>query len=275
MPGAWQPKRCAGITPAMNHSPAHASALSRIAPIVFALLQVVTPLLPWLGIGAPVGEQSDSVRTIITPAGWAFSIWGALYTGCFVFVVYQALRAQRRNALLAELRWPAAGAFLGNAGWVAYVQVYGLSAISAAIIVFTLACLLTIYRSFAEWRGALSTGERWCAVLPLSALASWLTAATVVNIAAALRYHGVEGGEATPLIGAGVILVAGAIAAAALIKGRGNPPYALVFLWALAGIYAAGGQRADAIAVAAAASGLIVIAAAALGLRRRGVARFA
>ncbi|RYE45107.1 MAG: hypothetical protein EOP21_06875, partial [Hyphomicrobiales bacterium] len=45
-----------------------------------ALLQIATPMLPSLGVGDPIGSQSDSVRTLITPAGWAFSIWGALYT---------------------------------------------------------------------------------------------------------------------------------------------------------------------------------------------------
>ena len=36
-----------------------------------------------------------------------------------------------------------------------------------------------------------------------------------------------------------VVLLAGVVAASALLRGRGNPPYALVFLWALAAIYAA------------------------------------
>jgi hypothetical protein len=246
------------------------SRLARLAPVLLAVLQLLTPLLPQLGIGEPIGDRSDSVRTLITPAGWAFSIWGALYTGSMVFAVFQALPAQRDNDLVARLRWPATGAFLGNALWAAYTQVYGLSAISVAIILFTLVCLLAIYRSFARSGRDFTKGERWCAVLPLSALASWLTVASIVNIAASLRFHGVEGGYAAPILGAAVLVVGGAIAAAALMAGRGNPPYALVFLWALSAIYFAGGQAAGAIAAAAIVAALLVVGGAFLGLRRGG-----
>ena len=161
--------------------PTSATAAARAAPFVFAVLQILTPLLPQLGLGDPIGEQSDSVRTLITPAGWAFSIWGPLYAGCLVFAVYQAFPSQRANMLLAHIRWPAAGAFLGNALWAFYTQIFGLSALSAIIILFTLVCLLVVYRCFSRWDGALGSGDRWCAVLPLSALASWLTAASIVS----------------------------------------------------------------------------------------------
>lgn len=236
--------------------------------VAAALLQVLVPLLPSLGVGVPIGAQSDDVRTLITPAGWAFSIWGALYTGAFVFAVFQLLPRQAGNPLVGRLRLPAAGAFMGNALWALYTQSFGLSAISAAIIIFTLVCLLRCYTIFSSWDRPFTTAERWMAVLPLSALAAWLTAATIVNIAASLRFHGVEGGDAAHLISAACVIVGGVIAALALVRGRGNPPYALVFLWALSAIYAAGGQKADAVALAAGLSAVLVIIGAFLGLRR-------
>lgn len=238
----------------------------RFAVLIAAALQILTPLLPQLGVGVPIGTRSDAVRTVITPAGWAFSIWGALYAGSVAFAIYQALPAQRDNALLRDIRWPATGAFLGNALWAAYTQVYGLSRVSVLIILGTLLCLLLIYRIISPAR--LSKGERWLVYLPFSALAAWLTVATTVNIAAALRFHGVEGGAAAPMIGAAVIVVAGAIAAAALIEGRGNLPFATVFLWALAAIFAAGGQEAGVIAAAAVAAAVLVVGGAVAGARR-------
>lgn len=241
-----------------------------IVPIVFAILQILTPTLPLFGVGQQIGSQSDTVRTLITPAGWAFSIWGALYTGALVFAVFQALPAQRDNRLLDLVRLPAAGAFAGNAVWALYTQIYGLSAISVVIIAAALVCLLIAYRRFADWPHSFTAGQRWCAVLPLTALASWLTVATTVNIAASLRFHGVEGGSATPLIAAAVLLIAGAIGAAALLKGRGNPPYAIVFLWALSAIHAAGGQQASPVALSAGLAALMIVAATIIGLRRGG-----
>src|SRR5690606_270171 len=168
--------------------------------ILTALLQIALPVLPSLGIGQPIGDQSDEVSTLITPAGWAFSIWGALYTGSLLFAIYQALPTQRRNRLLQAIRWPAAGAFAGNAVWALYTQSFGLSLVSAAVIVFTLANLLVILRRLAAWREGFSGGDRWLVVLPLSALASWLSAATIVNIAASLRFHGLDAGSGAPLV---------------------------------------------------------------------------
>lgn len=235
--------------------------------IAGAVLQVLIPALPSLGIGEPIGSQSDSVRTLITPAGWAFSIWGPLFTGALVFAIYQFFLSKGDDLLLARLRWPAAGAFMGNAVWALYTQSFGLSAISAAIITFTLVCLLYCYRVFSTWEEGFTAPQRWMAVLPLSAMAAWLTAATIVNIAASLRFHGVEAGNATPVISAAVVAVGGIVAALALVRGRGNPPYALVFLWALSAIYAAGGQRTDAVALAAAVSALLVVIGALVGFR--------
>jgi hypothetical protein len=255
------------FAPDRTHS---AGAGQRVAVLVLAVLQILTPVLPLLGVGEPIGSQSDSVRTLITPAGWAFSIWGALYTGSLAFAVFQVLPSQRNSNLLAALRWPAAGAFLGNALWAAYTQVFGLSVVSVGIIVFTLCCLLGIYRRFARWPEPFTAGERWFAVLPLSALAAWLSAATIVNVAAALRFHGVQADDLAPTISAAVVVVGGTIAAVALARGRGNPPYALVFLWALAAIHAAGGQTSTGVAVASIVAAGLVVGGAIVGLRRGG-----
>ena len=257
-----------------SNSPVRASTAACWAVIAASLLQIAIPSLPALGFGEPIGAQSDEVRTLITPAGWAFSIWGPLFAGAIAFAIYQALPAQRDSALLAHLRWPAAGAFLGNAVWALYTQSFGLSAISALIIIFTLACLVAAYRAIANWQPMFTRAQRWLAVLPLSALAAWLTAATIVNISASLRYHGVDAGEAAPLVTAIVILVGGIIAAAALDRGRGNPPYALVFLWALAAIYASGGQRADLVAGAAGVAAILVVIGTMTGLRSAGPGRW-
>ncbi len=244
------------------------------AVIIAAILQIVASSLPAFGIGDPIGSQSDAVRTLITPAGWAFAIWGPLYAGSVAFAIYQALPAQRQSRLLPRIRLPAAGAFLGNAAWAIHTQFFGLAVFSVVIIVFSLSCLIAIYRVFAGWQPMFSTGQRWLAVLPLSALAAWLTAATIVNIAATLLFYGVDAGQAAPLISALVVLTGGAIAALVLTRGGGNPIYAIVFLWALAAIYAAGGQRADLVAIATVVAAGLVIVGTLIGLRSAGVRRW-
>jgi hypothetical protein len=234
--------------------------LARYAVLTMAILQVVTPLLPSAGMGMPIGDRSDAVRTIITPADWAFTIWTGLYAGSFAFAIYQMLPAMRVNARIAALRWPVAATFLGNAGWAVYVQFFGLGAVSAAILMATLGCALIAFRSVSSWRADLTTGERWLTRLPLSALAAWLAAAAIVNIAASLRFHGVEAGEAAAAIGAAVVLIGGMIAGMALLRSGGNVAFAVVFLWALAAIFSAGGQQSLLVASSCALAALIVIA---------------
>lgn len=257
-----------------NNSRVHADPTAVWAVIVAAILQIAATSLPALGVGEPIGSQSDEVRSLVTPAGWAFSIWGPLFAGSIAFAIYQALPAQRTSQLLAQIRLPAAGAFLGNAVWALYAQFFGLSAISSLIIIFTLVCLIGAYRVFTNWQPVFSRGQRWLAILPLSALAAWLTAATIVNIVASLRYHGVDAGESGPLVAAIVVIIGGVITSLALARGRGNPPYAVVFLWALAAIFSAGGQRAELVAGAAVIAASLVIIGTFVGLRSAGLARW-
>jgi hypothetical protein len=248
-------------------SQTYRSTAQRSAIVLAVFFQIAATALPALGIGDPIGSQSDAVRTLITPAGWAFSIWGALYLGSIVFAFYQAFPAQYRNDLLDRTGWFAAGAFFGNGLWALYTQLYDLTVISVIIIASTLACLLVIPRRIVAAK-RLSRGDRWLFALPLTALAAWLTAATIVNVAASLTYHGVGEAGGYPLVSAAVIVVGGLIASLAVNRSRGCPWYAAVFLWALLAIYLQGGQRASAVAIAAVVSAVLVLGAALSGLRK-------
>ncbi len=235
------------------------SRVRAIAAVVFTLAQILAPLLPAIGIGNPVGEQSADTQTLITPAGWAFAIWGPLYLGTIIFAVYQLLPRHRDSALVRRIGWHFALAVLGNALWVTYTQLFSLGFPSVLIIVFTLVNLLAILRVFAS-TPAFSLSERLAVVLPLSALAGWLTAATIVNIAAALNFHGIELPGPAPLISAAILLVGGAIVAAAVVGTGGNPWYPLPFLWALWAIHQKTGQVHEEIATATIVAGVVVLA---------------
>lgn len=243
------------------------SDLQRIAVVLAMILEIGATFLPSLGLGDPIQERSDATRTLITPSGWAFAIWGPLFAGSFVFAIYQALPAQRDNALLDRLAWPATGAFAAIGMWAVYTQFYALTAVSVAIIVTALACLLTVFRILVDTPRDFSRGERWLVVLVFSALAAWLTAASIVNIAATLTYYGVDAGGANAMLAAAVVIVGGIIVALAVWRGRGNPIYAAVFLWALSAIYGAGGQVAAPVAYATILAGVLVIIATTLQLR--------
>ncbi|MEQ8412462.1 MAG: hypothetical protein RIB52_13020 [Erythrobacter sp.] len=241
----------------------------RLVVILAVVVQIGATFLPDLGFGEQIGDRSDSVRTLITPSGWAFAIWGPLFIGSAVFAGWQALPAQRDNALLDRIAWPAAIALAAQGVWAVYTQFANLTFVSALIILVSLGGLLACLRALSQAK-ALSAGERWLAGLVLSALAAWLTAASIVNISASLVYHGVGGDFANPLAAALMVAVGGIVAALAVARSKGNPWYALVFCWALSAIYFRGGQEADIIAVACVASGALVLAVMLATLARSG-----
>ncbi|MGB3469965.1 MAG: hypothetical protein WBA51_03990 [Erythrobacter sp.] len=241
------------------------STFQRAAVILAVIVQIGSTFLPQLGLGEPIGSRSDAIRTLITPSGWAFAIWGPLFLGSAVFAIWQALPAQRDNALIDRIAWPASVALAAQGVWAIYTQFANLTAISVLIIFTSLIGLLIVLRALtAEPR--LSMGERWFAGLTFGALTAWLTAASIVNVSAALAYYGVGGNFAYPLAAATMVSIGGVIAALAVVRSRGCPWYALVFVWALTAIYFRGGQEAGSVAIACGFAGVLVILGGMIGL---------
>ncbi len=230
----------------------------RVAIILAVVVQIGAGFLPRFGIGEFIGTRSDAVRTLITPAGWAFAIWGPLFLLSIGFAVWQALPAQRGNALLGRIGWPAAVALAAQGVWSTYTQLANLTGVSVLIILVSLAGLLVVLRALVA-APSLSLGERIFAAPAFSALAAWLTAASIVNIAASLKYHGIMGAEPAPVITTVMIVIGAGIAAMAASRARGAPLYGLVFAWALIAINAGGGQRFPAIGWAAIAGIVLVL----------------
>lgn len=235
------------------------SLAQRWAVIIAVVMQIGAGFLPRFGIGEFIGARSDAVRTLITPAGWAFAIWGPLFALSVGFAVWQALPAQRTNALLDRIAWPAAIALAAQGVWSTYTQLANLTAISVAIILVSLAGLLVVLRALVH-TPALSRGERIFVAPAFSALAAWLTAASIVNVSASLKYHGIAGAQPSPAITTLMIVIGAIIAAIAAARVRGAPLYGLVFAWALIAINAAGGQRFPTVGWAAIGGIVLVLA---------------
>ncbi|MCX9147848.1 hypothetical protein [Erythrobacter sp. WG] len=231
----------------------------RVAIILAVVVQIGAGFLPRIGIGTFIGDRSDAVRTLITPAGWAFAIWGPLFVLSVLFAMWQALPRQKDNPLLARIGWPAAVALAAQGVWSTYTQLANLTAISVAIILVSLACLLFVCETLARAR-TLTPGERLFVVPAFTGLAAWLTAASIVNVAASLRYHGLAGPDPAPLVAAAMVAIGALIAAVAVARLRGVPLYGLVFCWALVAINAAGGRQAEAVGIAAIAGIVLVLA---------------
>lgn len=228
----------------IEHATITRPLVQRLVIILAVIVQIGAGFLPSIGIGEPVGTRSDAVRTLITPVGWAFAIWGPLFLLSALFALWQALPAQRHNALLNRIGWPAAIAFAAQGVWSTYTQIDNLTAMSVLIIAISLVCLLSVMRTLAAAR-ALSLPERLFVAPAFSALTAWLSAATIVNVAATLKFYGAGAGAGVPapLVATTMVAVGTAIAAMAVARFRGTPLFGLVFSYALFAISVAHASR--------------------------------
>ncbi|MEP6562568.1 MAG: hypothetical protein ABJD68_16020 [Nakamurella sp.] len=90
----------------------------RIAAVVAgSAAQVLVPLIgPALGQSA-VGEVTSLTPSIITPPGWAFSVWGPIFAASAGTAVVQALPSQRSKPVHRSTGWWLAAASAGCASW--------------------------------------------------------------------------------------------------------------------------------------------------------------
>lgn len=222
--------------------------------VMAALVNVGVNSLAGAGVlfGTATGTVSDSVETGVTPAGWAFSIWSAIFVGALVFAAYQALpraRGPRFDALAA----PFVLANLLNAFWqVPWLnRLFGLAAV---VIVGTLVSLAWLYVRLD--RLGMSTVERWALGVPASLFLAWLTVATALNFTVALAAAGWEGSALWPPL---LVLVVAGIGTA-ILRRTGDVAFAAVLVWAFAAIYAANVPSPGEAAALAAALGVGVLA---------------
>ena len=98
----------------------------------------LTILLNVLSNALPINDQtmpeiSARYPSLFTPAGFTFGIWGLIYLALLVFVVWQALPAQRTSAKLARISVPFKINCLANASWIV-VWHYDLLALSMLVM---------------------------------------------------------------------------------------------------------------------------------------------
>lgn len=162
-----------------------------IAVAVTAVAQVAASPLTTLALGpsSETGAISDANKSPITPAGYAFAIWGLIYLGCLALAAYQLLPSQRERAVHRRTGWWLTAAFAASAVWV---PIFGGRVIwLSEIVIILLVALLGV----ACWRAtrtgpAAGTAERVLLRLPATLYLGWATLAAAAGFATTLRSIG-------------------------------------------------------------------------------------
>lgn len=186
--------------------------------------------------GSDVGGTANENETIIQPAGFAFSIWGLIYTLLFIWIIYLFFSKKDKSAITERLKfWPIIN-FLLNGVWI-FVFTQEWLLVSVIVIAALLYTLAKIFSSISE------TNYDWFDRFPFSIYFAWVTLATIVNI-----FTWVTGNEIETILGMDeltwtiLILIAAGIIGIAIAVVFKDWLYPLVLIWPLAAIYAESGD---------------------------------
>ena len=187
--------------------------------------------------GKTSGEISDMYPTLVTPAGYTFSIWGLIYTLLLVFVVYQVLPRNREQPFLGKVGFLFALSGILNVLWLLLWH-YEIIAFSVILMFALLATLIAIYLRLDIGRASIPLKEKLCVHMPFSVYLGWITVASIANVAVALTAVGWDGASIEPLTWAVLVIAVAVLITLIVIATRKDVAYSLVIAWALAGIMA-------------------------------------
>jgi hypothetical protein len=185
--------------------------------------------------GKTTGEISDAYPTLITPAGYVFSIWGVIYALLFVFIVFQALPKQKEKTFLRKISFLFILSNVMNISWL-FLWHYEQITLSVIPMFVLLATLIAIYLRLDIGRAEVSRKERLCVHLPFSVYLGWITIASIANVATALTAVNWDGWGIDAVTWAILMIVVALIINLTIVIKRRDIGYSLVIIWALAGI---------------------------------------
>ena len=228
--------------------------------VIFAVTVIVNALASSLALnGRTTAEVSDLYFTLVTPAGYVFSIWGVIYTLLLIFAVFQALPSQREKPFLQKINilFILSGVF--NVVWL-FLWHYDQIVLSVVLMFALLATLIAIYLRLGIGKTSVGLRERVFVHLPFSVYLGWITVASIANVSSALVSIQWDGFGLASDTWAVLVIAVALLITLAVIATRKDIAYSLVLVWALIGI-AVNQSGYQNIVMAAEISAIIIIAA--------------
>lgn len=186
--------------------------------------------------GQSVGEISNIQFSgvLLTPANYAFVIWGLIYVGLIGFGAYQFLSPQRQHSRLNPISYMLVFVCIVQSAWI-YLFLSRLFALSVLAMLGILLGLIGIYRLLGDDRRQ-TWQDKWLLKIPFSVYLGWISVATVVNVALALYDAGWNGWGVSPEIWTVLMMVVSSGLGVALLYRRQDIAFTGVLIWALVAI---------------------------------------
>jgi hypothetical protein len=219
--------------------------LTALFTATFGLAPFVTE--PFMGF-RPDQLPIPQIDPPIQPSGYAFSIWGVIYTWLIVSAIF-GLWKRRDDSTWSAARAPLALSLALGTPWLAIANT---DAVWATVVIMAMAA--------AAITALLLTPktDRWWLQTPVALFAGWLTAASFVSLGSMAAGYGIFFGG----LGWAYAGITGALLVALAVQTRipRAPEYGAAVIWALFGIIVANGMT-NALVSGLAAAGIAIIAA--------------
>ncbi|MEM9212922.1 MAG: tryptophan-rich sensory protein [Cyanobacteria bacterium P01_F01_bin.150] len=219
-----------------NSEPRQGLAIATLLAIIATLaVNTLSNIFP-LG-GQNVGTIANTVLSgvLITPANYAFIIWGLIYVELIAYGIYQLGPTQQRNPKFWRINSLLITACIAQVFWI-FCFTLKLFALSVVMMLAILVPLLLIYRKLGVGEVRLSTKRRWLEQIPFSIYTAWISVATIVNVASALYAAEWSGWGISGAVWTAIMLVVGGVVASFIAVGFRDVAFILVFAWAYGAI---------------------------------------
>jgi hypothetical protein len=205
--------------------------------IAFAFTVIVNSLAGSTTLigGVNTAQISDSNPTLITPAGYVFSIWGIIYVLLGVFVIFQALPSQKEKEYTKKIGWLFVLSSIINIAWL-FLWQYKLLSLSVVLMFLLLATLILIYLRLGIGKSPVKLRERLLTHVPFGVYLGWITIASIADVSATLVSVNWNGFGIAPETWASLIVIVALSISLLVLATRKDIAYGLVIVWALIGI---------------------------------------
>ena len=213
----------------------------------------------WVNLNPPngltIGEVSQDIfnDVKITPASYAFAVWGLIYLGLISFAVYQVLPAQKNDLLLRKIGYKIAIASIAQIIWV-FCFLYGQYPASMIAMLCILLPLIGAYWSL-PFKSRITRWQRWLIRTPIGVYLAWISVATILNGSLVLEYWQWNGWGISDTIWTVIMLLIAGLITHFVVLPRLDFAYAGVFVWAAVAIAV---KNSDSIPIAGMAIGLSI-----------------
>lgn len=181
--------------------------------------------------GRNTGAISASYPNLFAPAGYAFSIWGLIYTLLAIYIIYQFNKGN--DELVSKVNRLFSLTSVLNIAWI-FAWHYDFIWLSVILMLGLLFSLIKISKIFKTH--TFTKSEKWLVRLPFSIYLGWITVATIANITVFLVSINWNGFGLSESFWAVLILIIGAIIGSLRTIQNRDIPYGLVFVWAYGAI---------------------------------------